>query len=53
MCVCDSDAAVVTFTFTLAWSLVTLCVFHRSEIYYLMKVGLLTHENEVNGFYLL
>ena len=30
------------------WSLVTCCVFHRSEIYYLMK----TNENEVKRFYL-
>ena len=34
----DSDAAVVTFTFTFAWSLVIRCVFHRSKIYYLIKV---------------
>ena len=29
----------VSFTFTLAWLLVTHCAFHRSEIYYLMNVG--------------
>ena len=35
----DSAAAVVSFTFTFAW-LITHIVFHGSEIYYLMNVGM-------------